>query len=460
MKTLFNYIDHIPTKDQENCLSRLEEFTLKDRKQLFILRGYAGTGKTTCISALVKWSKAIGQNTVLLAPTGRAAKVMSNYSGKPAFTIHKFIYRLLDLGEQGYHFSRKENKLKNTIFIVDEASMISGELSAGESNLLDDLIDFVFENLSNQLILVGDIAQLPPVGTDLSPALVPKDMLGRYKLTIDGAELKEVVRQEHLSGILENATLIRKNIESGNKTLPEFIINNEDVFSINSNEMSEIVESVMSEYGEDGFIVITRSNKLANMYNEQLRKAVLYRENEIDAGDLIMIVRNNYYWLGSDREDFIANGDIVQVDRVTNYENIEDFKFAQASITFINSEEEKQIDAVLLLNTLSEPSSNLNKEDQKKLFNERMSFFYEEYGHKKKALLAVKSDPYYNALQIKFAYSFTCHKSQGGQWPVVFIDQSFFKDEWLDQDYLRWLYTAVTRATDKVYFVNTPQQSG
>jgi ATP-dependent exoDNAse (exonuclease V) alpha subunit len=460
MKTLFNYIDHIPTKDQENCLSRLEEFTLKDRKQLFILRGYAGTGKTTCISALVKWSKAIGQNTVLLAPTGRAAKVMSNYSGKPAFTIHKFIYRLLDLGEQGYHFSRKENKLKNTIFIVDEASMISGELSAGESNLLDDLIDFVFENLSNQLILVGDIAQLPPVGTDLSPALVPKDMLGRYKLTIDGAELKEVVRQEHLSGILENATLIRKNIESGNKTLPEFIFNNEDVFSINSNEMSEIVETVMSDYGEDGFIVITRSNKLANMYNEQLRKAVLYRENEIDAGDLIMIVRNNYYWLGSDREDFIANGDIVQVDRVTNYENIEDFKFAQASITFINSEEEKQIDAVLLLNTLSEPSSNLNKEDQKKLFNERMSFFYEEYGHKKKALLAVKSDPYYNALQIKFAYSFTCHKSQGGQWPVVFIDQSFFKDEWLDQDYLRWLYTAVTRATDKVYFVNTPQQSG
>jgi exodeoxyribonuclease-5 len=455
MKTLFDFIDHEPTKDQINCLSRLEKFTLTDSKQLFILRGFAGTGKTTCISALVKWSKTIGQDTILLAPTGRAAKVMSNYCEKPAFTIHKFIYRLLDLGEQGYHFSRKENKLKNTIFIVDEASMISGELTAGESNLLDDLVDFVYENLSNQLILVGDIAQLPPVGTNLSPALVPKDMLVRYKLSIDGAELKEVVRQEELSGILENATLIRKNIEAGVKELPEFIINNKDVFSINSNEMSDVVQSVMSQYGEDGFIVVTRSNKLANIYNDQLRKTVLFRENEIDAGDLIMIVRNNYFWLGSDREDFIANGDIVQVDRVTNFESIEDFKFAEASITFINGTEDKQIDAVLLLNTLKEASSNLNQEDQKKLFNLRMSYFYEKYGHKKKALLAVKSDPLYNALQIKFAYSFTCHKSQGGQWPVVFIDQSFFQEQWLEQDYLRWLYTAVTRATNSIYFVNS-----
>lgn len=454
---LINFFPGTPTADQLVLIEELAYYFTGDKKDVFVLRGFAGTGKTTTISALVETEKSMNRFPVLLAPTGRAAKVMSGYSNYPAFTIHKYIYRLRDEGDQGYGFELKNNKKKLTTFIVDEASMIHDDEGFGQSGLLGDLIRFVKQDASNKLILSGDIAQLPPVHTTLSPALVPAHLKARYGLSVSGAQLKEVVRQEKMSGILENATHIRKLIESETtQNAPELSLYNTDVFSITGNTQGEFIESAINQYGLEGFIIITRGNKSANIYNEQVRRRILYREDILDSGDLIMVVQNNYYWDAGKRGDFIANGEILKVQRTTEVEEKYGFKFMDVSIVFTDDETERQYDVKVLLDVLSEPAARQPFEERKKLFHTIFEEYYADIGKKREAVLKVKEDPFYNALQVKFAYGITCHKAQGGQWPVVFVDHSFFNEDMVNKEYFRWLYTAVTRATHKLYFVNLP----
>lgn len=455
---LIDFFPGSPTADQLVLISELAEYLAGDKKDVFILRGYAGTGKTTTISALVETEKSMNRRPVLLAPTGRAAKVMAGYSKYPAFTIHKYIYRLRDEGEHGYGFELKNNRKKHTTFIVDEASMIHDDEGFGKTGLLGDLIGFVKQDHTNKLILSGDIAQLPPVHTPLSPALVPAHLNSRYGLSIAGAQLKEVVRQEKMSGILENATYIRNLIESQNtKNSPDLTINNSDVFSITGNNQGDYIESAINNYGLEGFIIITRGNKSANIYNEQVRRRILYREDILDSGDLIMVVQNNYFWDAGNQGDFIANGEILKVQRTTEIEEKYGLKFMDVSVVFADDEDERQYDVKVLLDVLSEPSARQSFEDRKQLFYAVFEEYFADQGSKRAAVLKVKEDPYYNALQVKFAYSITCHKAQGGQWPAVFIDHSFFNEDMIDTEYFRWLYTAVTRATKELYFVNLPK---
>ncbi len=457
-KRLIDFFPESPTADQLVLINELAHYLAGEKKDVFILRGFAGTGKTTTISALVETEKSMNRFPVLLAPTGRAAKVMSGYSNHPAFTIHKYIYRLRDEGEHGYGFELKNNKKKFTTFIVDEASMIHDDEGFGQSGLLGDLIRFVKQDHSNKLILSGDIAQLPPVKTNMSPALVPAHLKARYGLSIAGAQLKEVVRQEKMSGILENATNIRNLIESETtQNAPELQLDNTDVLSITGNTQGEFIENAINQYGLEGFIIITRGNKSANIYNEQVRRRILYREDILDSGDLIMVVQNNYFWDAGKQGDFIANGEILKVQRTTEVEERYGLNFMDVSVVFSNDEAQRQYDVKVLLDVLSEPSAKQPYEDRKKLFHAIYEEYYADIGTKRGAVLKVKEDPYYNALQVKFAYSITCHKAQGGQWPVVFIDHSFFNEEMINEEYFRWLYTAVTRATERLYFVNLPK---
>ena len=447
----------IPTQDQLELISELARYLTSDKKDVFIMRGYAGTGKTTTISALVELEKSLNQNPVLLAPTGRAAKVMAGYSKHPAFTIHKYIYRLQDEGDRGYGFELKHNRKKYTTFIVDEASMIHDDEAFGQSGLLADLIQFVKEDHSNKLILSGDIAQLPPVHAEVSPALVPAHLNSRYALSVAGSQLKDVVRQEKLSGILENATLIRNRIENETTSdAPPLKVNDFDVFSITGNNLEEYLENTINNFGLEGFIIITRGNKSANIYNEQVRRRILYREDMLDSGDLLMVVQNNYFWDTGVKGDFIANGEIIKVQRTTEVEEKYGLKFMDVSVVFADDESEKQHDVKVLLDVLAQPHASQPYEDRKKLFYAVYNEYLVEDNNKRSALLKVKKDPYYNALQVKFAYGITCHKAQGGQWPVVFVDHSFFNEDMIDKNYHRWLYTAVTRATHELYFVNLP----
>ena len=453
-----------PTSQQEKTLELIADFIISgDDKKIFLLCGYAGTGKTTLVSALVRTMEQLGRKTVLLAPTGRAAKVFSTYSGKSAYTIHKWIYRqksILDASQ----FSLMENRAVNTLFIVDEASMISnaGVSNFGSGALLDDLVEFVYSGNGCSLLLLGDMAQLPPVGEELSPAL-SEDYLRSMFLDVTAVELTQVMRQLDGSGILYNATNLREIVCNGDSSsLPKIKLDGfADVCRVQGDELIEAIESSYGDVGMNDTIILCRSNKRANIYNEGIRRRILYREEELNRGDLLMVVKNNYYWrevLGREDKslleklDFIANGDMAEVIRVGGVEEMYGFRFADVTLSLVDYED-CEIDVKIMLDTLVSESPSLTKEENERLFNVVWED-YPEIRSKRKRMEQVRNNPYYNAIQVKYGYAVTCHKAQGGQWRRVFLDQGFVSPEMLGTDYYRWLYTAFTRASEKLYLVN------
>ena len=453
-----------PTSQQEKTLELIADFIISgDDKKIFLLCGYAGTGKTTLVSALVRTMEQLGRKTVLLAPTGRAAKVFSTYSGKSAYTIHKWIYRqksILDASQ----FSLMENMAVNTLFIVDEASMISnaGVSNFGSGALLDDLVEFVYSGNGCSLLLLGDMAQLPPVGEELSPAL-SEDYLRSMFLDVTAVELTQVMRQLDGSGILYNATNLREIVCNGDSfSLPKIKLDGfADVCRVQGDELIEAIESSYGDAGMNDTIILCRSNKRANIYNEGIRRRILYREEELNRGDLLMVVKNNYYWrevLGREDKslleklDFIANGDMAEVIRVGGVEEMYGFRFADVTLSLVDYED-CEIDVKIMLDTLVSESPSLTKEENERLFNAVWED-YPEIRSKRKRMEQVRNNPYYNAIQVKYGYAVTCHKAQGGQWRRVFLDQGFVSPEMLGTDYSRWLYPAFTRASEKLYLVN------
>lgn len=426
----------------------------KNGPDTLLVRGYAGTGKTTLVSSLVSVLASFNISFLLLAPTGRAAKVLSNYSGRRAFTIHKIIYRLREDKESGaIRFDRSRNYHKNTIFIVDEASMIQDQFSNSQTNLLKDLKEFIFENNSNKLILLGDTAQLPPVGHDYSGALDRENLEGKYRLHVEEIELDEVVRQEQSSGILTNATFIRQHIQSNEFSIRFNTKGFRDIYALTSEKLEDGLRYAYQKYGNENVIIICRSNRQANQYNQYIRRNLHYFDDRLDAGDFLMIVKNNYFWLDQDSPaGFLANGDFVEVLKIGNLEEIYDFTFADLDLRLIDYPDHPIIRAKVILETLESNTPSLDERDGHRLY-ENIRADYEGLS-KKEMGKALSNDPYLNALQIKFTYAITCHKAQGGQWEVVFLDQGYLPDSNRDISYMRWLYTGMTRATKELYLVN------
>lgn len=451
-----------PTSDQETAIRLLSSFLLsRDKNSVFILKGYAGTGKTSLVAALVKTLNAAGLKSVLLAPTGRAAKVFSLYAGHPAYTIHKRIYRQKSFGSDPGGFSLNDNLNANTLFIIDEASMIANEgLSGGmfgTGRLLDDLVQFVYSGSGCRLLLVGDTAQLPPVGEKDSPALCAGQLYG-YGLEVQETELKEVVRQTGKSGILWNATRLRKLIGKENVLhFPAIKIRNfADLCRIQGSELVESIADCYDRSGMEESIVICRSNKRAYEYNKGIRNLILYREEELESGDLLMVAKNNYYWTEGYKEiDFIANGDVAKVRKVRKTRELYGFRFAEVILVFPDYDD-CEMEVTLLLDTLASDAPALSKEQNDRLFYAVLED-YADLTNKRERMKKMKADPYFNALQVKYAYAITCHKAQGGQWKNVFLDQGLIREESPSTDYLRWLYTAFTRATGKLFLVNYPK---
>ena len=454
----YGFLPGVPTSDQVDLVERMERFLFQNAERAgFIIRGYAGTGKTTAIAAMIKTFPSFQLKSVLLAPTGRAAKVLSNFSKKPSYTIHKKIYQS-ERGKDGQtHFKLGANLHTNTIFIIDEASMIS-DGGAYEQSLLDDLIEYVFSGKNCRLVFIGDIAQLPPVGKLLSPALDPKYLISNYHLKLKGVELSQVMRQSLESGILHNATLIRNQTQEKRPVLKFDLDGFDDVKRIDGLELEDELHTCFSKYGADDTIVITRSNKRANIFNQQIRVRIKDLDNEIATGDYLMVVKNNYYWLDEKSPvSFVANGDVAEVMGMGNIEELYGFRFLNASVRLIDYPQLQPIDVKLLLDSIHSEAPSLTKEDSQRLFETVMED-YVEIPNKRKKMELMKQNPYFNALQVKFGYAVTCHKSQGGQWKAVFVDQGYLTEEMLDTEYARWLYTAVTRATERLYLVNFNDQ--
>jgi len=460
IKTNFPYK---PTFEQENVVKILANFLFcRKMDVLFLLKGYAGTGKTSLIGALVKTMDQLEQKCILMAPTGRAAKVFSHYAGHPAYTIHKKIYRQKSFSNEVDNFSINDNLHQHTLFIVDEASMIANDgLSGsmfGTGRLLDDLIQYVYSGQGCRLMLIGDTAQLPPVGEEESPAL-SADALKGYGLEVYEGMLTEVVRQLHDSGILWNATELRRYIaEEDYFTLPPIRVEGfPDIKVVPGNELIETINDCYEKVGMDETIVVCRSNKRANIYNKGIRNTILYREEELESGDLLMVAKNNYFWTEGCKEiDFIANGDIAEVRRVRREREMYGFRFADVTLRF-SDYNDMELEATVLLDTLHTESPALPKEMNDKLFYAVLED-YADITVKRERMKKMKSDPYYNALQVKYAYAVTCHKAQGGQWKRVFLDQGYMTEDMLSPDYFRWLYTAFTRATETLYLVNWPKE--
>lgn len=430
-----------------------------DPRSAFLLRGYAGTGKTSLISALIQTLPSLRVSSLLLAPTGRAAKVISAYSNRPAYTIHKKIYMTVTDASGAVRTVRGINKHSHTLFIVDEASMIGLEPTSTRQSLLEDLIDYVYDGNHCRLMLIGDSAQLPPVGQSESPALDERYLSSAFSLNVISAELTEVVRQKQLSGILAGATALRSQITSlvaGDEArMPLFSPNGVDVIRLAGEDLMETLYREYGDFALDQVVVICRSNKRANLFNQGVRNTVLFREEEVNAGDYLMVVKNNYFWLDEESTiGFIANGDIVEVLSVRNVQELYGFRFADATVRFVDYPDEEPRDCKLLLSTLYSESPSLTSDEANLLFNNVMED-YADLPTKAERLRELRANPYFNALQVKFAYALTCHKTQGGQWRTVIIDQGFLPpDMQLDREYLRWLYTAFTRATDRVYLLN------
>ncbi len=452
---------HFPfntTKEQDECITNIADYVATiSNKSIFILKGYAGTGKTTLVSTLVKSLPIIGKRSVLMAPTGRAAKVLSKYSKKSASTIHKKIYWIKTNKSGNTFIKLKENTHSNTIFIVDEASMISENSDKGFGNrsLLDDLIKYVYEGMDCKIILIGDTAQLPPIHLDISPALDEERLELNFHKQVISQEITEVVRQKAKSFILKNATYIRNRIIKDNYSFPK-LITNTDVIRIKTGEdLQDALETAYSHEGIKNTTILCRSNKRANLYNQQIRTKIRWQEDEISSGDMLMVVRNNYYWLAEEsKAGFIANGDIVEVLRIKERIERYGFNFAKATIRMIDYSNEKELDVVLLLDTLTSENPAITYEQYQKLYKEVGL----DYKGEKEINKKIKENEFFNALQIKFAYSITCHKSQGGQWENVFVDLGYFKEEMLDKSYFRWLYTAITRSTKKLFLINFDKQ--
>ena len=448
------YFPFKPTSKQEQIITEISEFisTIGNRS-IFILKGYAGTGKTTLISTLVKSLPVLGKHSVLMAPTGRAAKVLSKYSRKSASTIHKKIYWIKTNKSGNTFIKLKENTHNNTIFIVDEASMIPEhtEKSFGNRSLLDDLIEYVYDGYDCKLILIGDTAQLPPVHLEISPALDTEKIERNYNKQVICKELTKVVRQKENSLILKNATDLRNKITNADYSFPKLATNSEVIRINNGEDLQEAIESSYGNEGVNNTTILCRSNKRANLYNQQIRTKIRWQEDEISAGDILMAVRNNYHWLDNkSKAGFIANGDIIKVLSVKEKIERYGFRFASTSVQMIDYPKEPPIDVILLLDTLSSESPAMTYEQYQQLYKE-ISL---DYKGEKEINKKIKQNKFFNALQIKFAYAITCHKSQGGQWQNVFIDLGYFKEEMLNKSYLRWIYTALTRATKKLYLIN------
>ena len=463
-ETLTRNLPFTPTGCQENLIGVLAAYIASDETdEIMLIKGYAGTGKTTMIYSLTQSLHEFKIRTVLLAPTGRAAKVMAGYSGMPAFTIHKKIYRQKSSADGTGKFVLDKNLYKNTYVIVDEASMISNELSGesvfGSGRLLDDLLEYVYSGENCRLVLIGDTAQLPPVKLNISPAL-ERDSLEQYGFSVQEVELKEVVRQAESSGILYNATEIRKRIahsENNSGFFPIRLENFTDVERISGAELIEYITTCYDKYGLFETTVVTRSNKRANLYNKGIRGSILYKENEIEKGDLLMVVKNNYFWVGEDSGlDFIANGDTAEIVTIYGYEELYGFRFANVSLRFIDYDN-VELDCKIFLDTLSIESASFSYEDNRRLF-EAVSEDYIEVRNKNQRWKKIKDNPYFNALQVKFAYALTCHKAQGGQWKAVFVDHGYVNEDMLDTEYYRWLYTAFTRPVEKLFLVNFDKQ--
>jgi len=464
----------LPTAEQEHALDVFSLF-MTDRSDhvVMILRGSAGTGKTTLAGAIVKAMAALEQKLILLAPTGRAAKVFSLYAGHPAYTIHRRIYRQKTAGDL-YSFNLNDNLNRDTLFIIDEASMIAnsvgtvlGEFSRnsprtvptefGSGCLLDDLMQFVYNGQNCRMMLIGDKAQLPPVGEEESPALMA-DVLRSYGMKVYECDLNQVLRQSEESGILWNATVIRQMVTHDEMTqLPQIRFQGfADICVVPSDELIESLASSYSRVGLDETIVVTRSNKRANIYNQGIRNQVLDREDELCRGDQLMIVKNNYFWTeGSKEIAFIANGDIAVVQRCRNVHELYGFRFAEVTMQFPDYDD-YELTATVILDTLTSEAPALTREQQDHLFNAVMED-YADIPKKADRIKKLKSDRYFNALQIKYAYAVTCHKAQGGQWAHVYLDQGYMTDDMLTPDYIHWLYTAFTRATEKLFLVNWPK---
>ena len=435
-------------------------FFAREEEGIFLLKGYAGTGKTSLVAAIVNALVSLEYKVVLLAPTGRAAKVFAGYAGQAAFTIHKKIYRQKSSTDGEGLFNLGFNAGADTLFFVDEASMISnadGEGNFGSGCLLDDLIQYIYNGRNNRLILIGDVAQLPPVGLDISPALDRRELEAAYNFKVTEVALTDIMRQAEQSGILYNATQVRSLIGIGSENLRLRIGKFPDVFKIGGGELLEEIDSCYGRFGEEETIVVCRSNKRANIYNKGIRAQILYREDELNTGDMLMVAKNNYYWTEKSKEmDFIANGEIAVVRRVRRTRELYEFRFAEVVLTFPDHED-FELEANLLLDTLHSDAPALPKTENDRLFYSVLED-YADIPVKRDRMKKMKADPHYNALQVKYAYAVTCHKAQGGQWQNVFLDQGYMTDEYLTPDYFRWLYTAFTRATRTLYLVNYPKE--
>lgn len=453
-----------PTLKQDVFLQKIAIFLLDSTPDdLFVLKGYAGTGKTTIISNVINAISAIDMKCVLLAPTGRAAKVISTYSGKPAFTIHKRIYFPKKNTTGGVSFTLQQNKFKNTLFIVDESSMISDTSQESKlyenGSLLDDLFFYVAAGTNCKLLLIGDTAQLPPVNMTLSPALDIDSLSLHYQKNVHHIEFDEVMRQSEGSGILYNATQLREILQSHFMDTFQFNIKGfKDIVRLQDGyEIQDAIQDAYDHHSIEDAVFIVRSNKRANQYNQQIRTAILSKESEISTGDYLMVVKNNYFWLKETSEaGFIANGDIVEVLEIRKIQELYGFKFATVKVRMVDYPNQAAFDTIIMLDTLTSESPSLTYEESNALYQEVALDYSDERQHYKKSQ-KVKENDYFNALQVKFSYAITCHKSQGGQWKTVFVEQPYLPNG-IDVDYIRWLYTAVTRAQEKLYLIGFKEE--
>jgi len=454
-----------PTIKQGIFFQKIADFITRDATDaIFVLKGYAGTGKTTVISTIVNHLIDINKKYVLLAPTGRAAKVIANYSNKPAYTIHKKIYFPKKSSGGGVAFTMQQNKHKNTIFIVDEASMISDQSNESKlyenGSLLDDLISYVYNGDNCKMILLGDTAQLPPVNLDISPALNTDTLELHYNKKVDWIELDEVMRQELNSGILYNATELRELLKDSFISGFQFKLKGfKDIVRLTDGyDIQDAINQAYSNYSIEDTAFIVRSNKRANQYNEQIRSRILDKESMLSTGDFLMVVKNNYFWLSEkDEAQFIANGDIIEVLEIFGFKEFYGFHFAKVKIRMVDYPNQKPFETVLILDTLHSESPSLTYEQSNTLYEEVMKD-YEHLTSKFARFQKVKQNEYFNGLQVKFSYAITCHKSQGGQWNTVFVEQPYLP-EGIDRDYIRWLYTAITRAKDRLYLIGFKDES-
>jgi exodeoxyribonuclease-5 len=455
--TFLSYLNFVPTTDQSQLINLLSEFISNtNEREILVIKGYAGTGKTNMVAALSKTLPSFKWRSVLLAPTGRAAKVLSNYSKKPAQTIHKKIFIKIPTHDGGVAFSLAENKHTNTIFVVDEASMIGIDNPSSDSvyhSLLESLLEYVFSGINCKIILVGDTAQLPPIGSNESPALNIDYLKASYSLQIKHIELKQVARQEDASGILKNATHLRECIINFKDEFPKISLH-KDVVRLTGEDLEDALNTAYSNYGFNDVLLVTRSNKRANLFNQAVRTRVRYMDEDLCGGDLMMVVKNNYFWLDEKSEaGFIANGDSLEIKKIVRRKELYGFNFAECIVKLSDYENIPELTVNLLLDSIYTEVPSLTKDQQQDLFAKVMEDVADE-PFKGLRMAYLRKNPYFNALQVKFNYAVTCHKAQGGQWPCVFIDQGYLTKEMLNVEYIRWLYTAFTRASERVYLMN------